>query len=748
MTLKFECISALTSSIRGAGRTANDQLSKDLYKLAKNGLSDRILLLRTAYFELLEAVYRFTIYPPPLNLSEFEISLNLCVKAVDSRKSNLRNASASCVAALLSLSQKPPPVQKNSIVKAADDQNILSVEEMLSLLQTCYIKASSIDSKMAYVEGWAVFFRSIGIGFVENNYSLISDACFTLASNLKLQKDKSDAYVVKEASLYLIRDIVGKRISESGQLRACRDLVKSLSSETHLPDAKTAGILATVTALMVDLGPAAFSIQDDIVDPLLSLIGHPSPKVKLELAAVLREVCIALPHKITKIMNRLVVIIQRELPQMTADKPETVERVVGYGHILSSVIGIISSRSLFAAYEDAATIFGLATQLLKTHLNAKDYRIMASQAQIGWTLVGSLMTLGHNFVRVHVSQLLLIWKNVFPKTQSKDSSMNRGELEWHYLLVARESALAALESFITFNGKELVSADVAKRIMISLNNTLQFASTLVGAYGPVDERPLTPFQSRLYERECRLKCRLFACFKLLSPVSVYENIFTPLIRAVVDSFALDPEKPDRFLAILGTKEGALFGTIGGKDTGALLVETITSTSLISGSVITVADDSGAEEKSIFRKSHHDTQLEKLDDVVSRKEQRSFEYDPQVLYLTSKVESTDTRSGTETFISQLVPSVHSTVALTDSAIELFSLIFPLQNAQTQETVMEQLIKAATYQGGRVTPIRKFASQINTLIAVIGALKYVAGKKGQLQSQKVSVAIRDLMSVIFY
>jgi HEAT repeat-containing protein 5 len=734
-------------SIKGSGRSANEQLSKDLYKLAKNSLGDRIPLLRTAAFELLESVYKFTNYAPPLNLTEFESILFLCAKAVITKNSSLRNASASCIATLLSLSQQPSPSQRDNMKKDAD-QTLLSVDQMMSLLCISYFKAATLESKMSLIEGWAVFLRHAGIAFVENNYSLISNACFDLCSNLKFQKDKSETYAAKEAALFLMRDVVGKGISESGQLRACKDLVKELCSEKPLMEAKAAGILSVMTALLIDLGPAAYSVQDDILDPLLSLIGHPSQTVRLELAVTLREICLAVPHKITKIMNRLVITMQRELLQMTGEKPETVERVVGYGNILSSIIGIIASRSLFAAYEDAATIFGLATQLLKSHLNAKDYRVMASQAQIGWTLIGSLMTLGHNFVRVHVSQLLLVWKNVFPKTQPKDSLMNRSELEWHYLLVSRDSALAALESFINCNGNDLVSVDVAKRIMICLHNTLQFVSTLIGAYGPIDDKPATFFQTKLYERECRLKSRLFICFKLLSPVSVYETIFTPLVRSVVDAFALDPEKPDRFLATLGTKDGALFGTIGGKDTGALMVETIASTSLISGSVISVAEGSGAEEKGIFKKSVHDTHIASMENIMSRKEQTSFENDPHALYLTSKIEILGSNSGTETAVSKVQPATHASVALVDSAIELFSLIFPLQNAQTQETILEQLIKAATHHSGRITPIRKAACQINSLVAIIGALKYIAGKKGQLQSPKVSVAIRDLMTVFFY
>ncbi|KAJ3336653.1 hypothetical protein HDU91_001715, partial [Kappamyces sp. JEL0680] len=261
-------------------------------------------------------------------------------------------------------------------------------------------------------------------------------------------------------------------------------------------------------------------------------------------------------------------------------------------------------------------------------------------------------------------------------------------------------------------------------------------------YGPVDDKPPSAAHVKLFERECHLKQRLFACFKLL-PTSIYESVFTPLVRITVDTFALDPEKPDRFLATLGTRDGTLLG-FGGKDTGALVVETVVSTSLVSGSIINVAADSGAEERNIFQREVHDRQLQALEVVLDKTVQKSIENDPHSLYLTSRFDTIETKSGTEGVISGLSPPAPCQVSAVDSAIELFSVIFPLQNAQTQETVIEQLIKCATIQGFKVSPIRKTACQINSLVAVIGSLKYIAAKKGQISSPKVLVAIRDLMS----
>ena len=690
----------------------------------------------------MEAIYNFTVYIPPLTLSEYDAMIVSIAKYVDSGTKELRNSAASAIATLLVKSQNPIPKQALKKDESPSDQPILSISDMLSLLTSCYLKSTGTEAKSAIAEGFAMFFRKSGLEFAESNYSDICRTCIELASHTKLQNSKSDCYISKKIAGFLLHDVIGRLLSETGQLNACRHLGNELKRE-NISDAELNFIISELGALLSELGPAAYPIQSEIVEPLLLLISRNTNVIKVTLACCLRDLCLALPQNITRCMNRLVIAIQRGIPTMSIEKPETIDQVIGYGNILSAIIGIISSRPLFAAYEDAATIFGLATQLIKTHTNAKDYRVMSSQAQIGWTLVGSLMSLGPNFVKVHLSQLLLIWKNSFQKNQPKDAVVVRGELEWGYLLTSKESALVALQSFISFNGKEISNSDISKRIFVCLNNTLQFLATLIGAFGPVDDKPPTPSQVALYEKECDLRRRLFECFKLLSPCSIYESIYTPLVRATLDVFAMDPDKPDRFLATIGSRDGVFFAALGGKDSAALIIESVSPTSLAHGSRIIVAEDSGAEDKGILKHKIRDAQFQALDDLIEKAPQKAFENDPHCLYLSSKQTKVESKNGVETIVSSISKPVANSNNLVNAAIELFSLIFPHQNVQTQETVMEQIIKSASYSGGKISSNRKFACQINSLVAVIGALKYVAAKKGQLASPKVAVAIRDLM-----
>ena len=89
------------------------------------------------------------------------------------------------------------------------------------------------------------------------------------------------------------------------------------------------------------------------------------------------------------------------------------------------------------------------------------------------------MCIGSAFVQVHISQILLIWKNVFVKLpgkytdyKGKEPEKNSDkqkeaelETEWNVLLTTRDAALCALEAFLVYNAPDLVTSDVAKRIV-------------------------------------------------------------------------------------------------------------------------------------------------------------------------------------------------------------------------------------------------------------------------------------------
>lgn len=85
-----------------------------------------------------------------------------------------------------------------------------------------------------------------------------------------------------------------------------------------------------------------------------------------------------------------------------------------------------------------------------------------------------------------------------------------------------------------------------------------------------------------------------------------------------------------------------------------------------------------------------------------------------------------------------------VLLANSAIELFSILFPLQPVETQEAGLEKMIRHVHFSGGPLaSESRIYSLRLNSCIAIIGSLKYVMMKRGNISSDRCHNLIKDLV-----
>ncbi|KAL5034281.1 hypothetical protein BDV3_003842 [Batrachochytrium dendrobatidis] len=754
ITTRYEIIKAISSSLRGAGKGATKILLKEFVRFAKLGITDKLPIIRMASAELYTAIYQCTSFLPPTNSVEMEAFVAILVKSLDGSNYTCRRAFCTLISALFEIAQIPENFAKitskstlkneaESTAAAAAEMTILTQQEIFNIISSQFIKASTREARVGVMEATAAFLNRMGPEFVENNHPTILKSIVDTVSNPKNLTARYENTFVFECGTFLMRNVVGKMLTERGQTNCVREIISHyitrwpavLPTDTAPSDQALTFVLYELSALIADLGQSANECQEQLVQSLFSLLPHPSHTVKVALAWTFRSICVALPENLSTLLNRLVGLLQKDVGLLTPDRPDVVDKIQGYANVVAAVTSVISLHPLYAVYEDAATIFGFSTQLIRAIGSSRNQRVCVCQVQAAWTLIGSLMSLGPNFVKVHLSQLLLLWKAVFPKSQPKDLNANRSELEWSFQFVSRESALAALYSFFVYNAKDLVTSDVAKRIVVCLNNTLNFLSTIPATYGiPLEQPHAGLTQNRLYDRECQLRRRLFQCYSAINPSSVYDISYVQLMKATIDTFALDPDKADRFSGV----SGALI-----KENGHA-IESVFSTSLISNYTISVAAESEAEDRGISRVMVQDTDVQGLEDLIDCRVFGSCDNDPHCLYIASSVQTADkeTTDGSSKHMIYRPLSAPPGVAMVDAAIELFAFLFPLQTLQTQEIFIESIIKSVTVQAGKVTPARKDAAQINSLISIIGALKYIMVKRGQLASGKVSVAIRDL------
>ncbi|KAI9012871.1 armadillo-type protein [Gaertneriomyces semiglobifer] len=747
--LKYETTVALTRCLRGTGKSVNEQQLKDIVKIAKAGGADKLPLIRSASLELYQTLYECTSMPLPTRADDYDQILAVAQKSLDSRDNLARRSAADFVATILCRSQKPVQAEKRKGQKAATqdsaqpERNYLTVDEMLALLTSLHVKASSVEAKVGTINAYAGTLRRLGLSFMQANYTIIARSMISLAAHPKLTSTQPEVLFMRECSEFLLRDTIGKNLSEAAQLRALDALAQGwlsrwpavLSTDSAPSDAALVCVLNETAALLVDLGPAAAGQEVAVVKCLANLLTHPSPSVNLALGWCLRCLSSALPSHLPNFINRLMGLIQKELAVIQADRPEVLQRFTGYGNILAALISAAPARPLFVSYATMARIFGLAVQLLKTSSSSKDFKAMAAQSRVAWTLIGALMCLGSDFVKVHTPQLLLIWKNVFAKVSTKDT--NRSFAEWEYALTSKEDALAALHSYLVFNPKESQSSDIAKRIAVCLNNMLSFMLALPAQYpGAQPSGPMAFFDSKMPQLENQLRKRLLLCFHAMDAPAVFEANHSVLLRIAMDVFAPDLEK------ILD--KGGPPVSSGTEKLGASTSQNLFLTSLVRGHTVAVASLSAAEDRGIAHVFDRDSDVQTLDRLLGDPVLGSTENDPHCLYLEEaadrRVESLLT--GAVITVSRPKPAPTS-VALVDAAIELFALLLPLQSAASQDACLERLIAAAKHSGLRIPPGRKRATYVNSVAAVIGALKYAMVKKGSLGNGRAAVIIRDLV-----
>lgn len=154
---------------------------------------------------------------------------------------------------------------------------------------------------------------------------------------------------------------------------------------------------------------------------------------------------------------------------------------------------------------------------------------------------------------------------------------NRSEDETVYNLSTRESALGALNIFLNHNSNELVTTDVAKRILVGLNNMVTYLASQTSVSGQRKSAVLK-------DQQDLVRKRLFECY-IQIPANLYASFHSILLRATVDTFALDPEKTSDI--------GLLQGQVG-DIAPTYPFDFWNTTSLANGMRIDVAKISGAQ----------------------------------------------------------------------------------------------------------------------------------------------------------
>ena len=573
----FRALGKLAEGTRGS---LDESDAREIWKVARGAASgDKAALVQASACICMERLVQGTFYFD--NSSDFELLKSTIWKVMDSAAPAVRHAAASCMATILLKSysedcvkavapkvkrlKKPTkrlsmaveedeeiprsesPMSKKSTVKLA-----LCLTEILKQLSVQYIRSSTSNKTRAGIAACYIrVFQGLGGKVVEAQYGQIADhLLMDLLSSPGIVHNRYRLLLTRRFVRVALEDVVGRQIlGEGGQLSAARMLINDVLKnfpqvikERPEPSKHTlVGALSALASLFKSLGSALSSIGDSCRDGLLQVLQHPSYTVQIYTSHCLRAFVLACPQQLLLCLTICMNSVNRELNLLQTPRQSS-RKCLGYANGLAAVLSTSSLQPLYGSVEMDSRILSIATDLLKAS-SKSELRVSATQIQVAWILIGGLMTLGPNFIKIHLSQLLLLWRNALPKPMTKDNTVQRSHLEVGFLTHVRECALGSILAFLKSNSR-LLTTDVSKRIATLLQNTTEFLEELQTKKHTEEVAQRVSPSLQLYDLEIMVRRRVLQCYaKLvnLSPIGSSETLLQSNILSLAVSAFADPD---------------------------------------------------------------------------------------------------------------------------------------------------------------------------------------------------------------
>lgn len=559
---------------------------------------------------------------------------------------SVRAAAARCLASLN---------LKVLLVSHSDEESESQhVEKMFKSLSTAYNKTVSRKVRSVIVVAYMQILSRMGPGWITQYHEQI---LISVLNDLQLaipQTDRHRTLTTRKQVQILLRKM-GDSLDQENQILAINRIM------AHIRTAPARNILVSclieIMALIRSLGSATPS--DLEFDPIFFLVSHPVHSVQIATAKTLQVIALNAPSLLANLVENTYTRLKDELVSF-ADADSIAKNLdcLGLSFTLAALTAAGVKQPLYISLDKTANqILNLANDTLKASAKST-INTAGIQVQVAWTLIGALQSLGPTFVRSHLSQLLLLWKNALPRPLTKDVKSGAPLL---FLLHVRDTALSSIYAFLR-NCRQLCTADVVKRISTMISNSLVFLnSTTIPPPSAIAEKL---FNMSAPELESRVKRRVLACLleiERIGGADIEESGITALA-----SFA-DPRinmtLPLGYTTIWDTSDNLAFGL----------------------------------------SPRCKSELE-LDDLLENPIFDALEHDYVHLYVDNE--------------DEISPPAENQVA--GLGIQLFGNLFHKQSPQVQESLVAQMAAMSSSPQHQRNTGRKTAVQINCLLAIKGAL----------------------------
>ncbi|QIX01385.1 hypothetical protein AMS68_006902 [Peltaster fructicola] len=738
--LRAAIFRALGKIVTGVLSIIDEDLARSIWKQARTSLStDKSFLVSINAAYCIEQLVQQSNYFD--NSNDFEKLQSAVIKAMDSPSSAVRRGAASCLALALfkSYTQSPtdaiprikkPKKSRKGLPEDGEDEiertaspapdKVVTLShtllEILRLLGVHYTRSTSSNRvRSALMICYIKVIRSLNQTVLEESYNDIAQYLLVdLLGHPSLVFHKYRLLITRKFVAIILEQVIAPLLGEAAQLNACRHLINQILKdypqtvkERPVPSKQTlTGALSALNALLLRLGGGATEISDLCRDILLQVHQHPSFTVQTQTSITLRTLVLACPHHILPSLAVYQTRIQKELEQLGTPNRST-RRCVAYTYGLCSILSAASQLPLYGSVELYAKIMTQAITLLKTAAGL-DLHVSACQIQIAWLMISGLMPLGPNFVKTHLQQLLLLWKNASPKPQPKESIRQRSLIELSFLTHVRECALSSVRAFLAYN-RRLLTSDVSRRIAAILESSVSFVNTLPDRKTSEDPSTRLSPAFQLQDYEVMVNRRVLQCFSVLLasslPNSVEPAAFSTILPLAVRALAArEYEVPNALNAAIATSAGSFDGIWDLGDNYGFGV-----TGLVSGCDWT-DPFSGVRERHWTALQDAETQMDK---IIRSPVCSAAENDPAICFMSSRSDPAATE-------------------VVNAAIATFALALPLQPKKVQETVLEQIEGALSSSALQRDIARRAAISVNVSLALRLSMELARTSRTHLQA----------------
>ncbi|ORY85450.1 armadillo-type protein [Protomyces lactucae-debilis] len=487
INLRVAALKTLEAVINMGKLTEN--LERDLLKLIRPLITDRATVVGVASRYVLNAIILYS------TVTTEEVFRTTLLKSILSLlPQQARTATSVCLASLLVKKFNAP---------MPDDSVSSMVQAGVASLSNTYARSQGRTTSSVIVGVYLDLFKRMGRTWINVHYKVIMHSVLNDLL-LGLAMEEKHKILTARKHVRILLKALRKSLDQEHQLEAINSIVELLraapSKHVIVP------ALAEMAALIGSLG--SLTPPDLELDPVYFLATHSVHSVQVATAALLRDVALNVPTLLPTMLTMFTTRLQDEL-KLVADpaNPAQNRDTVGYALTVSAILRAGVERPLYVEIDKfASTLFQLATDTLKNSARS-NLQTSAIQVQVAWALIGALQTLGPNFVRSHLAQLLLLWRNALPRPVAKEA---RKVSEHPFLLHVRDCTLGSIYAFLC-NCRVLCTADVLKRLSSMVSASLAYLRIVEEQVSAADMQSEQIFSMSIADLHHLVKRRVWMC---------------------------------------------------------------------------------------------------------------------------------------------------------------------------------------------------------------------------------------------